>query len=161
MKQHHCWCLEHPQGYPFSTWPCKTISHILVSSILFHNPTHKTKTGTANRWETTNSKPLGPMANQKQWAVIISYLSYSSLAGAQLCCALYQPQQIMQKMRGQNHFPEPNQHILTLLHPLLMGHIWALLGTLLDEQESCLAKYINPVDHGEQVHTGMFTLVQE
>ncbi len=43
----------------------------------------------------------------------------------------------------------------------VQGHIWALLGMLLDEKESCLAKYINPVDHGEQVHTGMFPLVQE
>jgi hypothetical protein len=35
--------------------------------ILFSNPTRKTKIETANRWETTNSKPPGPiiMANQK------------------------------------------------------------------------------------------------
>lgn len=66
-------------------------------------------------------------------------------------------------MLGQNHFPEQNQHILTLLNSNfnVQGHIWALLGTLLDEQESCLAKYINPVDHGEQVHSGMFPLVQK
>jgi hypothetical protein len=31
------------------------------SFILFYNPTYKTKTGTAYRWETTNSKPPGPI----------------------------------------------------------------------------------------------------
>ncbi len=29
-------------------------------SLLFSNPTNKTKAKTANRWETTNSKPSGP-----------------------------------------------------------------------------------------------------
>ncbi len=28
---------------------------------IFSNPTHKTKIGIANRWETTNNKPLGPI----------------------------------------------------------------------------------------------------
>jgi hypothetical protein len=53
----------------------------------FSNPTHKTKTGTANRWETTNNKP--PLVNQKQGTTLRSYLLHSSLAGAQLCCTFY------------------------------------------------------------------------
>jgi hypothetical protein len=40
---------------------------LLLLLLLFSNPTRKTKIETANRWETTNSKPPGPiiMANQK------------------------------------------------------------------------------------------------
>jgi hypothetical protein len=33
------------------------------------------------------------LADQKQGAVIKSYLLHSSLVGAQICCAFYQPQQ--------------------------------------------------------------------
>jgi hypothetical protein len=41
-------------------WPHKNIFHIQVSYLLCSNPAHKTETGTANRWGTTNSKPHGP-----------------------------------------------------------------------------------------------------
>jgi hypothetical protein len=54
---------------------------------IFSNPIHKTKTGTANRWETANSKP--PLVNQKQGTTLRSYLLHSSLVGAQLCCTFY------------------------------------------------------------------------
>ncbi len=91
MRQHHCWCLEHPQGYPFSTWPCKTISHILVSSILFHNLTHKTKTGTANSWETTNSKPPGPIIVIGQSETMSSYHIISIILFSSRCTALLCP----------------------------------------------------------------------
>jgi len=39
----------------------KYFSHPSLVIHLFFNLAHKTKTGTANRWETTNSKPLGPI----------------------------------------------------------------------------------------------------
>jgi len=35
-------------------WPYKIIFHIQLLAKLFTNPTHKTKTGIASRWETTN-----------------------------------------------------------------------------------------------------------
>jgi hypothetical protein len=44
-----------------SMWACKNISHIQVLVTFFSNPTHKTEIGTANRWETTNSNPSGPI----------------------------------------------------------------------------------------------------
>ncbi len=36
------------------------------SYLLFSNPTHKTKTGTANRWETTNTNPRLPFKLSNQ-----------------------------------------------------------------------------------------------
>ncbi len=50
-------------------WTCKNISHIQAFNVqLFSNPTHKTETGTASKytWETTNSKPLGPIKLSSQ-----------------------------------------------------------------------------------------------
>ncbi len=38
----------------------------------------------------------------------IIFITHSSLAGAQLCCAFYQPQQTEQNMQEKNHFPEPH-----------------------------------------------------
>jgi hypothetical protein len=52
----------------------------LASKIFFSNLTHKTKTGTANRWETTNNNPPGP-----------TKLTSQSTVGVRLCCAFYQP----------------------------------------------------------------------
>jgi hypothetical protein len=46
---------------------------------LFSVPTHKTKAGTANKWQTTNSNPPEP-----------TKLSSQSTAGVRLCCAFYQ-----------------------------------------------------------------------
>jgi hypothetical protein len=43
---------------------CDTAKIFLTSKfsyLPFSNPTHKNKTGTANSWETTNSKPPGPV----------------------------------------------------------------------------------------------------
>jgi hypothetical protein len=42
-----------------SMWPCKNISHIQVLFTFSCNFTHSIETETANRWETTNSKPPG------------------------------------------------------------------------------------------------------
>jgi hypothetical protein len=71
--------------------------------LLFSNPAHKTKTGTANRWETTNSNPpreSNYLANQQE---VFGFF-----------CAFHQPPQInFAKMLGQNHFAEPNWNVLT------------------------------------------------
>jgi hypothetical protein len=61
-------------------------SHPSLIIYFFSNPTHKPKTGTANRWQTTNINPLGPLK-----------LSSQSTAGVRVCCAFYQPQQTVQK----------------------------------------------------------------
>ncbi len=40
-----------------------------------------------------------------------SYLLHSSPARAQFCSGLCQPNQPLQNMQEQNHFPELNQHV--------------------------------------------------
>jgi hypothetical protein len=45
----------------FIIWPEKIFFPSKFSYVLFRNPTHKTKTGTANRCGTTNFKPRGPI----------------------------------------------------------------------------------------------------
>jgi hypothetical protein len=54
------WTLR-PSSAGLRMWPHKSIFHIQASYFLCSNPAHKTETGTANRWGTTNSKPHGPI----------------------------------------------------------------------------------------------------
>ncbi len=66
--------------------PAKRFLESKFGYLPFSNPTQKTKTGTANRWETTNSNPPG-----------LIKLSSQSTAGVRFCCAFYQPQHPVQK----------------------------------------------------------------
>ncbi len=86
-------------------WPCKNIFHIrvLIIYLLFCNPAHKTKTRTANRWELLIANHLNQSlwsANRKQGSPVKSYLLHSSLGGAQLCSACYQPLSKVSKSAG-------------------------------------------------------------
>jgi len=78
--------------------PAKVFFLSEFSYLLFCNPTHKTKTGTANRWEATSSKPPGPviMMGQSE-SVSTSQIIFITLffGGAHSCCALHQPQQTL------------------------------------------------------------------
>ncbi len=62
----------------------KHFSHPSLVIYFFPKPTHKTEIGTANRWETTDSKAPEPiligLASQKQGAAVRSELSQSSPA---------------------------------------------------------------------------------
>ncbi len=60
--------------------PAKVFLTSKFSYLLFSNPAHQTKTGTANMWETTNCNPSGQIK-----------LSNQSTAGFRLCCIFYQP----------------------------------------------------------------------
>jgi hypothetical protein len=85
----------------------KYISHpSIVTS--FSEPTNKTKTGTANSWETTNSKPLGPniMIGQSETGSG-NHIIFITVFSGRL------------KMLGQDQFAKPNQHVLTFVHPIL------------------------------------------
>ncbi len=93
-----------------SEWSCKILLTSKFSYLLFHNPTHKTKTATASRWGTANR----PETNL--------------LCFALLC--LLPPSANCAKMLGQNHFEEPNQHGLTFLHPVLICRMELLLGVV-------------------------------
>jgi hypothetical protein len=84
----------------------------------------KTKTGTANRWEITNSNPLastimigesGTRSNRQ----IIFITLFFSLAGARLLLCLIPSWVNCKKMAGQKHFAESKGHVWTFLHPIL------------------------------------------
>jgi hypothetical protein len=81
--------------------------------LLFSSLAHKTKTGTVNRWEATNAG-----------TELISYLTHSSLADViRICCTFHQPQQSVLERWAKTIFAEPNQHVLTVLHPILVLQI--------------------------------------
>jgi hypothetical protein len=63
------------------------------------------------------------LTNQKQGAAVRSYLVHSSLAGAQLCWAFYQPQPAQHICRSKTNFTEINRHILTILQLILMFRV--------------------------------------
>jgi len=93
------------------------------SFLLFSNPTYKTKTGTAYRWETTNSKPPGPIRVLGQSETGSSSLLHnreeSSLAGLGFAVPFTRLSKLA-KMLGQNHFAQPNWHVFIFLHPILI-----------------------------------------
>jgi hypothetical protein len=109
-------------------WPCKKIFFtskfiyvcMYVCMLLFCHPTHKTEAGIANRCETTNSKPPGPIImmgeSETHWVAVRSYLLHSFSAGAQRCCDFTSHGKRAQLLcLSQNQFPELNQHVLDYL----------------------------------------------
>jgi hypothetical protein len=71
----------------------KYFSHPSLVMYSFATPPIKLKSGTANRWGTTNNKPHGPMIMMGQLETPSnSYIKFITLfsAGAQCCCASYQ-----------------------------------------------------------------------
>jgi hypothetical protein len=67
--------------------------------VYFCNATDKIETGTTNKWGTTNSKPPGPIIMMGQSETLsssqVKFITLFS-AGAQRCCAFYQPQKAVQ-----------------------------------------------------------------
>jgi hypothetical protein len=123
---------HHPkdQGTTNSLWQKTQIQHLpqpfailflhflcfetsIVLTIAIH--AHKTKTETTNRWGTTNSKPPGPIITMGQSETLnSSQIIFITLFSAGANCAI---------ILSQNHFPEPNSHVLTFLHPILWYRI--------------------------------------
>jgi len=100
-----------------------TRSHF--SYLLFSNPTHKTKIGTANMWEIISCKTPGAviMIGQSETGrstQLILILLFSIRCEALLCCVPPALANVLKKMLGQIHFIEPNEHVLTFLHPILI-----------------------------------------
>jgi hypothetical protein len=77
--------LEHLQWCSVCN-PAKISLTCKFTFLLFPTPPVKSKTGTANRWETSNKNSPGPIK-----------LSSQSTAGVRLCSVFYQPQQTVQK----------------------------------------------------------------
>ncbi len=100
-----------------SMWPCKIyISHPSLVIYVFGNPTHETKTRTANRWGTTNSKTLWSIIMMGQSETLsngqITFITLFSAGVAQSCFTFHQPLQASDTiMWSQNHFLGPNGHI--------------------------------------------------
>jgi hypothetical protein len=80
----------------------KYFSHPSLVIYFFSNPIDKTRTGTANRWETTNIKPLGPIIMIvrpfRNRELSDHHIHYKPLLSQVLgfFCAFYPPQQIVQ-----------------------------------------------------------------
>ncbi len=90
---HHCLVCDH----------AKMFLIFKLSYLLLCKPNHKTERETTNMWEPLIANNLDQslcLANQKQGALIRSYLLHSSLVCAQLCCIFYQPQQTVHICRN-------------------------------------------------------------
>jgi hypothetical protein len=75
------------------------------------------------------------LANQKHGAAVKSYLLHSSLAGVQLCCACYQPQQTKQICRGKTIFQSQHQQMLLSSSNFnVQGHILSTGGDAQTEE---------------------------
>jgi hypothetical protein len=97
------------------------------------NPTHKIETGSGNKWELLIANHLDKslwLSNHRQGAHIIFIKLFS-----RSCTALlhFLPASANQtNMQEKNHCHEPNQHMLTFLHPInVQGHILSTIGDAL------------------------------
>ncbi len=74
----------------------KYFSHPSLVVYFFATPTHKTESGTANIWGSTNSKPPGPIIMMGQSETLSScHIIFITLfsVGVQCYCTFYQPLQ--------------------------------------------------------------------
>jgi hypothetical protein len=91
----------------------------------FFSPTHKTETGIVNRWETTNGKPPGPISMMGQSETLSrSWIIFTLFSRCIMLLLCYSPPTTNSAiMLSRNYFPQPNQHILTFLHLILLCRI--------------------------------------
>jgi hypothetical protein len=78
---------------------CVTLDHKINRLIVFGNPTNKTVTGTAYKWELLLANHLDQSlcsTNQKYRAAVRSNLLLSFFGGAQPCCTFHHPRQAAQ-----------------------------------------------------------------
>ncbi len=101
------------------------------SYLLFWKRTHKTKGGSPNRWETTNSKPHGPTIMIDQLVRLV-FITCSLQVHKQLCCPFYLPEQTVQKWWAKTILLNPTTHTLVFLHPIFTCRVTysAPVGTL-------------------------------
>ncbi len=118
-----------------SMWTCKNISHIQVY-LLFSNPTHKTKAGTANRWESTNQSPPRSIKLSSQSETGISqeicvYWTLQGLLQGPGSCALF---------KGQSSLLVDALDMTAAPHPRFpaQGHILSTGGDALMQPGKCL-----------------------
>jgi hypothetical protein len=95
--------------------------------LTFCNPAHKTETDTANRWETSNSKPPGRIIRIDQsetgtnkWDHIYCTLLWQVHSFAVLLTSL---SKTIKVIMGQNHIAQPSWDVLTFLNPILLCRV--------------------------------------
>ncbi len=101
-------------------WPCKSISHIQCSYLLFLIPPVRLKKEVG----TTNGKQPWPiiMIGQSKTgrsSQIIFIILFSSRCTSLMHLLL--PSAKWANLQGKNHFSKPNLHIFTFLHLILMS----------------------------------------
>jgi hypothetical protein len=111
----------------------------ILSDLPFDNPTHKTKTGIANSWGTTNSKTMGtdyydePI--KRHYIAVRSYLlhSFLQLHSVVLQCPFSSNHKLCNHAGPQPFSPTQTSISFTLLRSILMCNItyWAQLEILL------------------------------
>jgi hypothetical protein len=104
------------------------------SDLLFRKLNHKTQRGDCKQVGTTNSKPPGLiiMIGQSKTGSRNQIILFSSRCRA-LLRFLPASAKNWSNMQEKNYFPEPNRHMLTLFHPILMWRVtyWAPVQMLL------------------------------
>jgi hypothetical protein len=113
-----CSWSDPPWSMSSSSAVCNPAERYLTSKFSyfhFSNPTHKTKTGIASRWETANSKSPGAIIMISQWgekkrtsSQITFIILFSGKCKALLCLSPVSAN--CAKAVGQNHFGKPNSH---------------------------------------------------
>jgi hypothetical protein len=94
------WLLVHYVRAYLNVWSCTNISHIQDQLFtFFSNHCHKTKIGTANWWETTDSNPLQPVKLCSQLTTDVT-----------VCSAMYWPHDLVHKRKAQSCFEEKWKH---------------------------------------------------
>jgi len=106
--------------------PAKVFLTSKFGYLTFWNPAHQTETDTANRWETTKSKPPGLIITIGQSETgtnsqIIFIALFSDRCTALLYFLLASAN--YQSIMGQNNIAQPNWVLLTFLHPILMCRV--------------------------------------
>ncbi len=97
--------------------PAKILFTSKFSCLLFSNSTHKTETGTANRWETPNQTTWTDHF-QKHWAAVRSYLLHSFLQVHNNAANFTSHRQLFKYMEPKP-FPELNWHVFTFFRLIL------------------------------------------
>ncbi len=93
----------------------------------FSNHTHKIKTEIASRWETTSSKPPGPiiMIEQSETATTSEIIFITPFCGRCYAFRCLSPaiSNLLQKCWARIICAEPSRHVLSFLHPIWIGRV--------------------------------------
>ncbi len=106
--------------------PAKIYFRSKLSYVLFCNSTHETGTWIANRWETSNSKPPGPiivMGQSETLSQQLDHIHYTLFCRCTALLGLLPATATCTNKQSRNQFPDPNRQTLDSLHPILLCKI--------------------------------------